>query len=175
MKLLLIVLFSITGILANSQVLLLNDTSADVHFITRYANEDMEGYFKGIQGSSVFNEANLEGAYFKMVFAVATAHTASSQMNLALVQADCFNPARYPFIELFSTSIKPLNNDHMFEFNGTLKVKGKTRLITFPFSAVPHGGGYNFSFSFGIRRKAFDLDCSDAGKDIKIMVHAFAK
>ncbi len=175
MKFLLFVLFSVTCVLANSQALLLNDTSADVHFITRYANEDMEGYFKGIQGSAVFKEDNLAGAYFKMVFAVATAHTTSNQMSLALVQADCFNPARYPFIELFSTSIKPLNNDHMFEFNGTLKVKGRTKLISFPFGAVPRGGGYDFSFSFGIRRKAFDLDCTDTGKDIKIVVHAYAK
>jgi polyisoprenoid-binding protein YceI len=175
MKKLLIAFFFFSSVSAYSQKLIMNDETTDVSFVTKYLGARLEGTFKGIDGSAVFNPSALNSSYLKMIISVATATTSDNQFGPNLIQPECFYPARYPFIELFSTSITKGSEANSYNFIGQLKIKGTTKNITIPFTAVANAGGYDFLLSFAFLKKAFGIECKGIGKEFKVNVRAYAK
>jgi polyisoprenoid-binding protein YceI len=175
MKRVIFLLLSFVAIQTNAQKLVLNDETTKVNFVTKYLAGRLEGTFRGVDGSADFNPAQLNTSYLKMVFSVATATTSDNTLGPNLIQPDCFHPAKYPFIELFSTKITKGNGINDYNFNGQLKIKGVTKAVIIPFTATPNVGGYDFNFSFGFARKAFGVKCTGLGKDIKVSVRGYGK
>ena len=175
MKKLLFVLLIFLALEANAQKLVMNDETTDVSFTTKFLAGRLTGTFKGINGSAVFNPAQLSSSYFKLMFSVAMVTTSDNQFGPNLIQPDCFYPAKYPFIELFSTRISKGATDSTFNFHGQLKIKGVSKNITIPFVAKPNAGGYDFYFGFGFARKAFGVKCDAVGKEFKVNVRAYGK
>jgi len=174
MKILLLVFGLIVSSATSAQVLRMNDETSEVKFVTKHLAGRLEGSFKGVQGSAQFNPNDLAHAYFKLLFAVATVQTNDPVVGPNLIQEDCFWPAKFPTIELFSSGIKKLSEPNQYLFNGSLKVKGATRFIAFPMTITPNAGGYDFKFAFAFRKKDFNVKCGTA-KDFKIIVSTYGK
>lgn len=175
MKKLLFILLLLSGLSVNAQKLMMNDETTDISFATKFLAGRLTGTFRGINGSAVFNPTQLGNSYLKLMFSVVTVTTSDNQFGPNLIQPDCFHPAKYPFIELFSTSITKGASDTTYNFHGQLKIKGVSKNITIPFVAKPNQGGYDFYFGFGFARKAFGIKCDAVGKEFKVNVRAYGK
>jgi len=172
MRILLIAFGLLVSSVVSAQLLRMTDETSEVKFVTKHLAGRLEGSFKGVQGSAQFNPSNLPQAYFKFLFVVATVQTNDPVVGPNLIQEDCFWPAKYPTIELFSSGIKKLSEPNQYLFNGSLKVKGVTRFIAFPMTITSNAGGYDFKFAFAFRKKDFHVKCGTA-KDFKIIVSTY--
>ncbi len=176
MKKLIVVGFTLMCHPGYSQILVMNDETTDIIFRSNYKGAKLDGTFRGVEGSAKFDPSQLPSSFLKLSFSVASVTANENQFAPDLIQPDCFYPNKYPLIELFSASILKLpENASGYQFNGYLKIKGKSRKLTFPFTAIANAGGYDFNFSFGFLRKAFGINCDAIGKDFKIGVRTFAK
>lgn len=175
MKNVLLTFLLMSALHTQSQVLVMNDQTTTIKFEARHLAGRLEGNFKGAQGTAKFNPANLDASNLKFLFAAASVTTNDTHLGPNLIDAECFNPEKFPNIELTSSSIKKLNGDNQYQFTGQLKVKGKSRNISFPMMVTANAGGYDFSFQFSFPRKSYDLKCGAMGKDFKITVKTYAK
>lgn len=174
MKYFVLLLLALSTLCLRAQTLKMTDETSTIRFETRHLAGRLEGTFKGVQGSSSFNPANLSQSYFKLVFAVATIQSNDPVLGPNFIQESCFYPAKYPNIELFSSSISKLSESNQYLFHGSLKIKGVSRFISFPFTATANAGGYDFRFAFAFRKKDFNVKCGTA-KDFKIIVNTYGK
>ena len=158
-----------------AQVLVMTDETTEIKFVARHLAGRLEGDFKGAKGTAKFDAANLSTSYFKLLFAAATVTTNDNFVGPNLITTECFNPAKYPNIELSSSSFKKLQGQNEYQFTGQLKIKGKSKNITFPMTVTQNAGGYDFKFAFSFLKKAFDLQCGAMGKDFKILVSTYGK
>jgi polyisoprenoid-binding protein YceI len=175
MKKLLTLLIIFASLKVHAQTLLMTDQTSEVGFVTKHLAGKLEGSIRGVQGTSSFNPNDLAKSYFKISFATTTITTNDNLLGPNLIKAECFDPGKYPSIELSSTSLSKLEGANEYEFKGTLKVKGITKEITFPFIATPNAGGYDFNFAFAFAKKTFGLQCGATSKNIKIVVRTYGK
>jgi polyisoprenoid-binding protein YceI len=174
MRSIILSLFTLVTIATQAQALRMTDETSEVKFVTKHLAGKLEGTFKGVQGSAQFNPADLAHSYFKFVFAVATIQSNDPVVGPNFIQQGCFYPAKYPNIELFSSSITKLSGDNQYLFNGSLKIKGVSRFISFPMMVTANAGGYDFRFAFAFRKKDFNVKCGTS-KDFKILVNTYGK
>ncbi|WP_207493571.1 YceI family protein [Aridibaculum aurantiacum] len=175
MKRCFILMLTAIALQAQAQVLRMTDETTEVKYVARHLGGRLEGNFKGVQGSAQFDPNALANSYLKLSFATGTVTTNANYVGPNLIKEACFDPAKYPTLELFSTSIKKLQGQNEYEFHGQLKVKGKTRNIAFPMTVTANAGGYDFAFAFKLLRKHFGLDCGATGKDFKIFITSYGK
>lgn len=159
---------------SKGQTMMMNDETTDIRFVTHHVAGQLEGTFKGVKGSAVLDTNNLPASYLKLAFATTTLEQNDNLAGPNLVRRSCFDPSQYPQIELSSTSITKLAGNNRYQFSGNLEVKGITRPITFPFTAKPNVGGYDYSFTFPLLKKAFHLHCA-VRKKFMITVRAYGK
>lgn len=145
----------------------------DITFTARRAGQ-LTGSFKGVSGTARLDTNDLSGSFLKLAFATSTVMHNDHLTGPNLVKVGCFNSALYPLIELSSTAITKLPAANRFDFRGTLTVKGISKEIAFPFTAIPNIGGYDYNFSFAIFKKAFRLHCGVRRK-FKIAVRGYGK
>ena len=116
---------------------------------------DVIGTFGGFQGKITFDPQNPTTASFDVTIDAATVNTDNQLRDSHLKGGDYFDVADYPRIRL--TSGKITGSKNSYKFTGTLTIKGKSKDISFPFTAVPAADGYVFSGTFKINRKDFDI------------------
>jgi polyisoprenoid-binding protein YceI len=118
---------------------------------------DVSGEFSGLTGSVSFDEKNLSSALFDVKVSSNAVNTNNKQRDKHLRGEDYFNTSLYPEIQIQSTRIAKSVTPGYYVFFGTLTMKGKTKEINFPFTAVGEGGGYRFKGNFKIKRKDFGV------------------
>ena len=116
---------------------------------------DVNGTFSGFQGKINFDQQNPVAASFDVTIDAATVNTDNQLRDSHLKGSDYFDVADYPRIRLVSGKITGSKNN--YKFTGTLTIKGKSKDISFPFTAVTAADGYLFSGTFKINRKDFDV------------------
>jgi polyisoprenoid-binding protein YceI len=170
----LIFLLFITTV-ANCQKLAFTDETSKVSFTTTFLAGRLEGTFREVKGTAVFDTTDLGRSFLNLSFSAATATTSDNQYGPDLIQPACFDPAKYPFIDLVSTRITKGTLPQHYNWQGQLKIKGRMKKIIIPFTASPNAGGYDFNFSFSFSRRPFALKCTGMGKDFRIAVRAYGK
>jgi polyisoprenoid-binding protein YceI len=158
----------------NAQNLVLNDETTEVKFTTTHGLARLQGSFKGVQGTAGFNSQQLQNSFIRLSFQTGTVTTTDNFMGPSLIKSECFDVANHPTIELASTSITA-KGKNQYQFRGTIKIKGVSRQVVFPFTAEANVGGYDFNFSFPVKRKHFNLNCNFMSKDLSFSVKAYAK
>lgn len=159
----------------HAQTLIITDQTSDVTFLTKHLAGRLEGSFKGVQGTAQFDTADLTKAYLKLSFATSTLVTNDAMLGPDFTRVRCFDPRHFPLIEVWSDSIIKLGVNK-YALKGSLKVKGVTRSIAFPFVAKQNAGGYDFDFTFSFIKKRFGVHCgATTGRRFKIFVRAYAK
>lgn len=172
----LILLVAVTlSLSSHAQQLKMTDETTEIKFVARHLAGRLEGGFKGVQGTAFIDTANLKASYFKLSFRSGTVTTNENYLSPNLIKKDCFDPANFPTIDLSSTSITKLEAAGAYQFNGQLKVKGKTKRVSFPMTVKPNAGGFDFKFEFEMPKKAFGLQCGAVGKDFNIIVSSYGK
>ena len=92
-----------------------------------------------------------------------------------LKKEEYFNAEKYPNISFVSTGIKPDNNG--YTISGSLTIKGISKNISFPFTAVAQNGGMLFTGNFSINRKDFNVGEGSAvlSNNVDVSLKVFAQ
>jgi polyisoprenoid-binding protein YceI len=131
------------------------DQGSALKFTIANLGFDINGSFSGFQGTIAFDVQNSSAATFDVSIDAATVNTDNSLRDNHLKEDTYFDVKNHPRIGLISTKIAGKNGNYVFA--GKLTIKGKSKEISFPFTATPADGGYIFKGSFKINRKDFEV------------------
>ncbi len=169
-----IFLFAFLPFLSQAQVMKMDDETTDVTFKTRHLLGLLEGTVTGVNGTAVLDTNQMNQSYLRFALSPATFIHNENYVGPNLFKESCFDVKRNPEINLVSSSITKLKGVNNYQFKGALIVKGKSRDISFSFTAVPNIGGFDYVFQFPINKKMYELKCA-FGKEILIKVRAYGK
>lgn len=159
MKKLIIPFLLFISLSGSAQVLQMSDETTDITFETKRNLGKLEGTVRGINGTAFIDSNNLGASYLNLSLSTKTLLHNDRYTGPDFTDADCFEVKRFPYITLRSTSITKLKGENQYLFTGGLIVKTHTGKVSFPFTAVPNVGGYDFNFAFPLVKKDFKMDC----------------
>jgi polyisoprenoid-binding protein YceI len=158
MKKIISLLCSYTLILASiAQTYSPKDDKQAVSFGIKNFGVTVKGSFTGLQGSIIFNAAKVAGASFAVTVDAATINTDNGSRDGHLKKEEYFNVAQFKKISLVSSAIKQLPGQSNYLFEGVVTIKGTSKIISFPFTALPNSEGFTFKGSFKINRRDFKV------------------
>ncbi len=155
-KFLLLLIFFSAAKIASAAYRPVDQNSALNFKITNFGF-DVTGFFKGLLGNINFDPQNPGSSSFDVTIDAGTVNTDNSFRDGHLVGTDFFDVKDYPRIRLVSSKVNASVKKGIYLFTGQLTIKGKSKAITFPFSATPSADGYIFKGAFKINRKDFGV------------------
>ncbi len=171
MKKITILLYSLTIVFTSmAQTYTPKDEKQAVNFTIKNLGFTVNGSFTGLQGSIVFNPANLSAASFNVTVDAGTVNTGNNSRDGHLKKEEYFNTATFKKISLVSSKILSGTVQGSYVFEGVLSVKESNKPISFPFTAVASSEGYSFSGSFKINRRDFKVGGSSLVLSDNVMV-----
>lgn len=139
-----------------AQALKPSDADSKISFVIKNMGLSVDGTLKGLKGKMVFNPRNLKETIFDVTVDVSTINTGIKKRDAHLLTDDFFDAAKYPVIEIKSTSIVAKGNN-AFAAKAILILHGVSKNIQFDFTAAPVTGGYNFKTEFTIDRRDYGV------------------
>jgi len=151
------------------------DSKSEVKFTVKNFGLNTPGTFKGLKGNIQFNSSDLSSASFNVSIDANTVNTGIDMRDNHLKGEDYFNAEKYPTINFVSTGVKADNNGYII--SGDLTIKGITKNISFPFTAVQQNDGTLFTGNFSINRKDFDVGGGSAvlSNHVDVSLKVFAQ
>jgi polyisoprenoid-binding protein YceI len=131
------------------------DTGSKVKFSIKNFSINTTGTFTGLKGAIVFDPANPAKSTFEVSVDANTVNTGTESRDNHLRKEDYFNVSAYPRISFKSDKITAQGNG--FTMNGKLTMKGVTKDVSFPFSAVAKDKGYLFEGTLQLNRKDYKV------------------
>jgi polyisoprenoid-binding protein YceI len=133
------------------------------------------GSFKGLEGVIEFDKSNPDKAQFDVSIQAATVNTDNDSRDSHLRKEEYFDVEKYPKITFKSEKIA--SKGSVFSVSGKLTIKGTTKSISFPFTAVAKDEGYLFEGSFEINRKDFKVGGNSMvlGDNVTVTLSVFAR
>ncbi|MBO9727372.1 MAG: YceI family protein [Chitinophaga sp.] len=146
----------------------LSDDGATVKFtIVNHLifSSTVNGYFKGLKGHVRFDPHDLKSAVVDATVQVNTISTGIGKRDRDLMDEKYFNTAKYPVMRLLSTSITAADKPNTYQLTGALTIKGVTKTIAFPFTAVAGTNSCQLDGTFTINRRDFGVGPDNAIDD----------
>ncbi len=131
------------------------DSENAVTFVIKNLGINTKGEFNGLKGMIDWNEDDPAESKFDVTAAVNTINTGIDTRDKHLKREEYFDAEKYPDIRLASSSIVKSNDG--FVMNGMVTIKGVSKNISFPFTAVKNTNDYLFSGKFTINRRDFGV------------------
>lgn len=125
----------------------------------------VNGYFKGLKGNIRFDPHDPKSAMIDASVAVNTISTGIGKRDRDLLEEKYFNAAKYPVMRLLSSTVAATDKPNTYQLTGALTIKGVTKTISFPFTAVVSGNGVQLNGQFTINRKDFGVGPDNAIDD----------
>lgn len=154
-KIITILFFVITSATVFAQNYTATDIGSQVKFKIKNVGLNVSGSFTGVKGSIVFNPADITGASFAVSVSAASVNTNNASRDKHLKKQDYFDVTNYP--KLTFVSSKVTGSAGAYTVEGTLTIKGVSKKISFPFSAIANANGYSFAGQFKINRRNFNV------------------
>jgi polyisoprenoid-binding protein YceI len=134
----------------------------------------VEGSFSGFEGKIDFDPQNPAISKFDVTINAATVNTDNSLRDEHLKGDGYFNVKNNPKIRIESNKIVAAKGG--YQFNGVLSIKGKSKPISFPFTATPSADGYLFKGSFKMNRQDFSIGgTSTVSDELEVNINVIAK
>lgn len=179
LRLFLCSLLVLCGTTLQAQQYMLADDGATVKFtiVNRLVfSSTVNGYFKGLKGTVHFDPHDLKSAAVDATVAVNTISTGIGKRNRDLMGEKYFNTAKYPAMRLLSTSVAATDKPNTYHLTGALTIKGVTKTISFPFTAVVSGNAIQLNGQFTINRMDFGVGPDNTiDKKLTVELKALAK
>jgi polyisoprenoid-binding protein YceI len=173
-RILLLLLMAFTAKISNAQFKPLEQSST-LKFVIKNLGFNVEGSFGGFEGNINFDAQNPAGSSFDVTINAASVNTDNSLRDDHLKADHYFDVKNYPRVRLTSVKISP-GKSSTYQFDGQLTIKGKTKPVSFPFTATPQGDGYLFKGSFKMKRKDFEIGgTSTISDELEVMLNVAAK
>jgi polyisoprenoid-binding protein YceI len=136
----------------------------------------VNGTLKGLKGTIIFDPANLNAASFNVSVSVNTISTGIGMRDNDLQKEKYFNQSKYQLIALKSQSITKGTGKDQYTLTASLTIRGVTKTISFPFTAIPSNGGYLFKGQFQLNRMDYNLGPDNAiDKKVSVDLSVLAK
>ena len=151
------------------------DDKSEVKFTVKNFGLNTSGTLSSLKGTIQFDPSNLSGASFNVSVDVNTINTGISMRDNHLKVKEYFYIEKYSNISFVSTGVKPANDGYIL--TGQLTIKGVSKDISFPFTAVTQNGGMLFTGNFSIDRKDFDVGGGSAvlSNNVDVSLKVFAQ
>ncbi|MGO4288321.1 YceI family protein [Chitinophaga sp. RAB17] len=179
LRLLLFSLLILCGTTLQAQQYTATDEGATVKFtIINHLvfTSTVNGYFKGLKGNIRFDPHDLKSAVIDATVAVNTISTGIGKRDRDLLEEKYFNAGKYPVMRLLSTSVAATDKPNTYQFTGALTIKGVTKTISFPFTAVVAANSCQLNGQFVIKRKDFGVGPDNAIDDkLTVVLKVLAK
>jgi polyisoprenoid-binding protein YceI len=133
------------------------DAGSSVKFLIKNFGLNVDGSFRGLDGSIVFNPDKLETAVFKVTVDAATVNTGNSKRDGHLKKEEYFDAANYPKIRFTSSKISSTGKASQYLVDGTVTIKGVSKPVSFPFSTSTSAGRIIFTGQFKLNRRDFKV------------------
>jgi polyisoprenoid-binding protein YceI len=143
---------------ASAQTYTPSDNESSVKFTIKNFGFGVDGSFKNLKGTIVFDPANPGGSSFKVTVDAGTINTGNNSRDAHLKKEEYFDVAKYPTISFASNKIEKTAQGYLV--TGVFSIKNKTKIVTIPFTAVPQGGGYLFNGKVQLNRRDFEVGSS---------------
>ena len=151
------------------------DQGSTLKFTIENFGFDVTGSFTGFQGSINFDSQNPANSSFDVTIDASTVNTDNTMRDNHLKGESYFDVKNYPRIRFVSGKITTGKSGGYF-VTSQLTIKGKTKQISFPFTASQSGDGYVFNGAFKINRRDFEVGgTSTISNELKVTLSVRAK
>lgn len=130
-------------------------TTGSVQFHIKNAGITVDGKFSGIAAAIKFDENDLANSSIYASVKATTVNTGINKRDEHLRQEEYFDVAKYPKIEMRSTSIAKSGNGFIGKFDVT--IKGTTKNISVPFTFDNKGETGTFKGNMKLDRLDFNV------------------
>jgi polyisoprenoid-binding protein YceI len=175
-KVLFFMLFCLAITTIMAQTLKPNDAKSKIAFTIKNIGLNVEGTFKGLSGTINFDNAKPAASNFTVSIAAATINTGNNTRDGHLKKEEYFDVKKFPSISFQSQNIAAASNGS-YTVTGVLTIKGKSKTITFPFTAAKLGNGWQLAANFTINRRDFKVGGNSLllADDVKIKLFVVAQ
>jgi polyisoprenoid-binding protein YceI len=152
------------------------DKESTLGFIIENFGFDVKGSFTGFKGDINFDAQNAANNGFDVTIDATTVNTDNNLRDQHLRGESYFDIKNYPTIHFVSSKITSTGKENAFTAYGKLTIKGKSKDISIPFTAMPGTDGYLFKGSFKINRKDFGVGgTSTISNELEVFLNVMAK
>lgn len=120
-----------------------------------FSNKDVSGTFDDINGTIVFDPANLTTAKLNFKLKVESINTGNGLQNKHARGDEWFHAEKYPYIEFESTKIE--KTEAGFKAIGKLEMHGVKKEVTIPFTFSKKGNKGTFIAKFNVSRSEYNV------------------
>lgn len=133
------------------------------------------GQFTGLEGTIVFDKASPEKSSFDVTVNAASVNTDNSARDNHLRKEEYFDVEKFPKISFKSAKISSKGSG--YAVTGTLTIKGTSKNISFPFTAVQAGDELQLGGSFQIDRRDYKVGGNSMvlGDKVTVTLQVIAK
>jgi polyisoprenoid-binding protein YceI len=133
------------------------DNGSEVNFAINNFGLSTKGKLKGLNGSIIWNAADLNASSINVSVETNTINTDNKLRDGHLRKEDYFNVAKFPLLQIKSTKITALETAGQYQLEAQLSIKGVTKKVNFPFTVTSQKPGYLFSGNFEINRRDYGI------------------
>ncbi len=133
------------------------DNGSAVKFTIKNLGISTSGTFNGLKGKIIFDASNPAATLFKVTVDAGTIDTDINARDNHLKKEDYFDVNKYPLISFTSLKMVAGNTTGTFIITANITIKGITKEISFPFTAVAKNDGYIFTGNFKLNRRDFNV------------------
>ena len=152
------------------------DAGSSVKFKIKNFGFNLGGSFTGLNGSIKFDPSNPGSSSFDVTIDASKVNTDNESRDEHLREETYFDVKNHPVIRIVSSKITAGSKSGNFQLVANLTIKGKTKEINFPFSAVADGDGFIFKGEFKMNRRDFAIGGSSTLSDsVEVMLTIAAK
>jgi polyisoprenoid-binding protein YceI len=151
------------------------DKKSTVEFKIGNFGFDVKGSFTGIQGSINFDSQVPGNSSMDITIDANTVNTDNALRDKHLKDEGYFDVKNYPNIHFLSSKITEGGKNGSYMVAGKLTIKGKSKDISIPFTAVQQNEEFLFKGSFKINRKDFGIGgTSTVSNELEILLNVYA-
>lgn len=132
----------------------------------KFSTKRASGTIGGLKGVIDFDEGNAAASRFDVTVDLSTLDMGLGLKTKHARQENFFHAEKYPVIRFRSSEITRRGAQYLT--SGDLTIKGITRPVTIPFTFTQNGPDGQFTGSFEINRKDFNLERKGVGEQVKI-------
>lgn len=132
------------------------EEKSTVKFTIKNFGVNTGGSFKGPQGSIIFDPSDISKSSFDVSVPAETINTDNESRDKHLKGEDYFSVKEFPHI-IFKSDKVDGNIKKGYSTKGKLTMKGVTREISFPFTAVQQGSDWLFTGEIKLNRRDFKV------------------
>ncbi|MCB0697410.1 MAG: YceI family protein [Chitinophagaceae bacterium] len=134
-------------------------TDYKISFKIKNAGFTVHGTFKGLDAHINFDEQHPEKAKLEATIDAKSIKTGINMRDNDLKEEKYFDVAHYPVISMNSVSVQK-NKEHTYTGRFKLTIKGKTKVISVPFTFTQQNDKGEFKGSFTVNRLDFGVGTS---------------